>query len=310
MLLLRRVEEIGELDASGFLITLGNFDGLHIGHRKIIEELVSRSRRAGGLAAVVTFDPHPRKVLNPSNPPVMITTLNHKIKLMSDLGVDVLLILRFDREFSRMSPDAFIRDYLFAGIRFREVIVGKNYFFGRDRKGDIGLLERLARELGFKIDFVEPVRLRGHFVSSSLVRGLISDGKFQEASSCLGRPYSIYGPVVKGSGRGVELGFPTANMDLDDLAHPAPGVFAVDVIVDGQARRGIANLGVRPTFEASARPLLEVHLLDFSGDLYGKFLEVMFKRRLRDEIRFESPDGLKRQIEKDIEEIRRLSRGI
>ncbi|MBI1869950.1 MAG: bifunctional riboflavin kinase/FAD synthetase [Chlamydiae bacterium] len=287
------------------LVTLGNFDGVHLGHQRIVQELVKRARQSKASSVLVTFNPHPRKVLDPHTPLQMITSLEEKIRLVGKLDVDQMVIIPFDLGFSRISAESFVRDILFPSLKFLELIVGRNFSFGRGRQGNVDLLKRLSVELGYKIDFVEPVQAGEKVVSSSLIRQLIHHGNFKEIPKFLGRPYSLFGRVVKGQKMGKKLGFPTANLDVGAFILPPRGVYAVRTKVLGEKVLGLANIGVRPTFTQDKVLTFEVHLLDFDKDIYGEDLEVTFLEYIRDERFFQNQDQLCQQIEKDIEGLKR-----
>lgn len=297
--------EWGRLDRP-VLVTLGNFDGLHLGHRKIIETLVRRSKACKGEAVVVTFDPHPRKVLKPECRLGLMTSMKHRLKLIESLDVDATVIIPFDIDFSKISAESFVKEVLYPPLKFVELIVGRNYVFGKDRLGNTDLLQRLGEELCFKIDLIEPVEVGQHFVSSSLLRGLICEGELGKASKLLGRLFSIQGCVVKGRGMGSRLGFPTANIDLEEMVRPPRGVYAVRVEIGDERHLGVANLGIRPTFGSFEKEELEVYILDFDHEIYGCDIEISFVKRMRDEIQFEDVFKLKQQIEQDVESVRKL----
>ena len=303
MKIVRESIELGKLKGPAFA-TLGNFDGLHLGHQKIIRELISRAREAKGLAVVVTFDPHPREVLNPGEPLFLMTTMDHRIRLFEQMGVDLVWVMRFDRDFANISANAFVEEILFPNLKFCELIVGKNYVFGKNRQGNAELLRLLSQKLQFKADFVEPVETQGVVVSSSWIRRLIREGRLKEVEVLLGRPYSVCGPVVRGSGIGAEIGFRTANLDSDRILLPPRGVYAVEVKLKDQTWLGVANIGVRPTIEELERERLEVHILDFQTNIYGSVIEVVFMEKLREEVRFPDKTSLEKQIRKDVENVR------
>ena len=295
---------LGEIERP-YCVTIGNFDGVHVGHRKIITELARRSQKYGGQSIVITFDPHPRKVLNPERPLQLMTSMEHRLELFRQLGVDGVVILKFDHEFSMIRAQSFIEKMLFPALKFRELIVGQNYVFGKDREGNIGLLEILSRKLNFKIDFVESAVVGGQLVSSSLIRRLISEGSLDQAADFLGRPFSSFGKVVKGDGIGSQLGFKTANIDTDGTLLPPRGVYAVEVVMKNEKLFGIANVGTRPTFDSrQSSEKLEVHLLNFDRKIYGDAMEVTFVEMVRDERRFESTESLRQQIQSDVDNVR------
>ncbi len=288
-------------------VTVGNFDGVHRGHLLLVAAVVRAARAAGGTAVVLTFDPHPGRVLDPERAPRALMTLDQKAEALARLGVDRLAVLPFTRELSRDSPEQFARRVLAQALGAREVVVGTNFRFGHDRAGDLAELVRLGAELGFRVTGLEPVWQGGSAISSSRIREALGRGEVEAARALLGRPYAVEGVVVHGEGRGKTLGIPTANLRVLNETLPRPGVYA------GWARRGagegglpaVINLGRRPTF-GGGDTTLEVHLLDFGGDLYGSRLQVEFVGRLREERRFEGPEALLAQVRGDVAEARRI----
>lgn len=286
----------------GTVLTVGNFDALHRGHQALIGRVVERASELDQLAALVTFEPHPATVLHGDSGPKRLTTPEQKERLLEALGLDVLLRIHFTREFSRLDADAFVRRFLVDGLGVREVHVGENFSFGRDREGDLTLLRSLGSELGFVAEGMPELRNGGELISSSRIREAISRGDVGKGRSLLGRPYSIEGQVVKGSGRGAELGWPTANLDVFNELIPNAGVYV------GQARLGedttypaAVNVGVRPTVEGNRGvEVVEAHLLDFDRDCYGERIELAFLERLRDEKRFDGLAELREQIGRDV----------
>lgn len=288
------------------VITLGNFDGLHLGHREIMKKLVRRAKACRGQAVVVTFDPHPRRVLEPDCRLRLMTSTQHRLKLLESVGVDATVVIPFDVDFAKMSAEGFIKEVLYPPLRFVELIVGQNYVFGKGRTGNTDLLRKLGEELGFKVDLVEPVEVDHQVVSSSLLRELISEGDLDRVSGLLGRPFSILGSVVKGRGIGSRLGFATANLDIEGIITPPRGVYAVRVEWGEEQYVGVANIGVRPSFGNFEKEELEIYILDFNRDIYGTQIAVVFVKKIRNEIRFENWEGLRRQIELDVESVRGL----
>jgi riboflavin kinase/FMN adenylyltransferase len=284
--------------------TVGTFDGVHIGHRTIIDYAVRRARQGGLVSTVVSFDPHPRAVVTGADVP-LLTTVPERVRLMEDLGVDRFVVLRFDNEFSHLGPEAFVREILVEEIGLAEMVVGHDHGFGRGRSGDSEVLMRLSSELGFLVHSVSPKRIAGLTVSSSSIRQLLaSDGLVADAAVSLGRFYSIEGRVVSGDGRGRTIGFPTANIALGDPRKvvPAGGVYAVRVQTGSSevAVGGMLNVGTRPTFGGGA-VRVEVHLLNWTGDLYGAELRVEFVERIRSERKFDSVEALAQQLRADHE---------
>lgn len=285
-------------------LAIGVFDGVHLGHRAVIARALADAKAAGGSAAVVTFDPHPAKILRPDKAPRLLTSTPHKLRIIHSLGVEHVLVVPFTAEFAATEPENFVRA-LAAACSLREVCVGHEWAFGKNRAGNLALLDRLGHELGFDEVGVPAVEADGEVVSSTVIRAAIEQGDLAKAGRLLGRPYSILGTVKRGDQIGRQLGFPTANLAAHNEQFPPNGVYAVEVEIAGRTVRGAANIGVRPTIEhASGERLLEVHLLDFSGDLYDADLEVVFRRFLRAEKKFPSLDALREQIAADAREAR------
>lgn len=282
------------------VVGLGNFDGVHIGHQKLISELVALAREVEGIPAVFTFHPHPLAVLKPESCPPLLLSQESKQKFIARLGVDILLLAPFDVIFASLSPKDFIKTVLHEEIGARGVVVGYNYTFGHRGRGTPALLEELSSAYDYQVRVVPPVMVVGQAVSSTLIRGLLMKGEVAEAAKFLGYYPFMEGQVVAGERRGSTLGFPTANLEIDQtLLVPANGVYSAKVHIDGDTYYGVANIGVKPTFQGKMRNL-EVHLLDFYQDLYGKQIKVSFTRRLREEKRFSTPTDLIKQIERDI----------
>ena len=294
------------------VIGLGNFDGVHVGHQSLISGLVEEANNIGGTPVVFTFFPHPLEVLTGKAPPRLLTN-EAKQDTIRQLGVKVLLLVPFTLEFAGHSPDVFIEDILVRDLDVKAVFVGYNYTFGKGGRGNPETLMEGGRKHGFKVCVIPPVAVEGVPVSSTLIRGLLADGEVAGARKFLGYYPFIQGAVVTGECRGRTLGFPTANLliEEDGLTVPANGVYAVKVQVDGEHFLGVANIGIKPTFHGfSVKPNLEVHLLDFHGDLYGKEIKVFFTRRIREEKRFSSPGELVEQIRADINRARAAFCGI
>ncbi|WP_347490867.1 bifunctional riboflavin kinase/FAD synthetase [Desulfoscipio sp. XC116] len=289
------------------VVGLGNFDGIHLGHQRLISDIVAKSQAVGGTPAVFTFDPHPLAVLNPQGAPPLILPPDVKRNMFAKLGVHVLLWIPFTREFARLSPENFIKQVLHEQLAVRAVLVGYNYTFGYMGKGTPELLEEYGDKLGFDVEILQPVSIEGQPVSSTLIRSMLADGEILEARKYLGYAPVIEGTVVYGDRRGSSLlGFPTANIEVDpNLLVPANGVYSVKADIDGRVLGGVANIGIVPTFHSNSFVrTVEVHLLDFGGDLYGKEIKVYFIRRLRNEKKFNSAGELVEQIQMDINEAR------
>lgn len=303
------IERLEDLSPRAWLrpaVAVGNFDGVHRGHRALVASAVADARSRGGTAVALTFDPHPSRVLAPERAPLSLTTLEQKAELLAGLGVDVLAVIPFDWELSREEPERFAEVVLGRALGARLVAVGTSFRFGRGRAGDPALLASLGARLGFVTRIVEPVHHEGAPISSSRVREALARGAVEAAAAMLGRAHCVDGLVVRGDERGRGLGFPTANVESRNEIVACSGVYAC--WAEGRAgfparHAAVVNIGHRPTF--GGRPLgIEVHLLGFSGDLYGRELRVSFVRRLREERRFPSPAALVEQIEKDAAEAR------
>ncbi len=287
------------------VLTLGNFDGVHLGHQRIFRELKEEARKIDGEAIVFTFDPHPLKILAPQRCPPLITPFKKKLMLMERSGIDVLIVATFDQAFAGTRPEAFVKEILVAKIGARKILVGYNYNFGKDRQGNVEMLMRLGQKFGFEVKVIEAMKVNDIPVSSSKIRELIQDGKMGEAAQLLGRNYLLIGKVIWGADRGKRLGFPTANLEILNGLYPKTGVYAVEVIMGDKTYPGVADVGYNPTF--GKNPLsVEVHILDFSQDIYGEEIQLVFLERLRDEEAFENPELLARQIRKDVDAARKI----
>jgi riboflavin kinase/FMN adenylyltransferase len=279
--------------------TIGNFDGLHRGHRKIIDRVRSRARALRGTAVLVTFEPHPLAVLAPERAPGMLVTAERKLDLLAEAGLDAVLILAFTPELARVGAEEFVRDYLAGGLGAREVYVGGNFNFGRGRQGNADLLVRLCAERGIRAAKVAEVRYLGSPISSSRIRRALQSGEVELARELLGRPHGVAGTVVRGAGRGAGLGFPTANMKPREQLIPGDGVYITELVAAGGTHPSVTNIGSRPTF-AEGEFAIETHLLEGAGDLYGRDIEVRFLARLRPELRFDSVEALVGQVRQDV----------
>lgn len=282
-------------------VTVGTFDGIHRGHQAVLAEIVRRAREADRAAVLVTFDPHPLEIVAPERAPALLTVADERRLLWPLFGLDYVHVVRFTEAVRQMPPEVFVRDVLVASLRVGELVIGYDHGFGKDRSGNVDVLRRLGTEIGFAVDVVGPVEIDSEAVSSSRVRGAIEGADFASAEMGLGRPYSALGRVERGAGRGRGLGFPTANVRLDDHRKclPPDGVYAVRVELDGVLYDGMANLGSRPTFDEGERAL-EAHLLDWDGEsLYGARPLVEFVARLRSTVRFDGPRQLVEQLERD-----------
>ena len=287
------------------VVTLGNYDGVHVGHQEIFRRVRVCATERAGTAIVFTFDPHPLKVVAPERCPPIMVTCEQKIALIEAHGIDLVVCQPFAREFAEQSPSEFVQDYLVRGLGAKLIIVGYDYSFGRGREGTIDHLRELGLEFGFELEVVEPIQVDGEIVSSTRVRRLISEGRLRDANRCLGRPYSIAGTVIHGDHRGRKLGFPTANIRSTDELLPARGVYAIRVRWREKFFDGVVNLGVNPTFERR-EVTIEPHIFDFHADLYNETIEVFFIKRLRDEVKFASAEALVAQIERDVAQARQI----
>lgn len=303
VLIRNRLDELASL-GEPLHLAMGVFDGVHVGHQAVIARAVRAADREGGLAALLTFDPHPIRVIAPEKAPAsLLETLDHKARIVSGLGIRLLIALRFDAELAAMKAAEFIDRLTAAPVR--TIAVGEDWRFGHKRGGDVAFLMREADRRGFRLEAVPPVMFDGDRISSTRIRQAIRDGNLEAAAGMLGRPYSVSGTVIHGNHLGRTLGFPTANLATGDLQLPPDGVWAVRVTddTDGRLWEGVANLGVRPTLGGTSR-LLEVHLFGFTGDLYGRNLDLRFEKHLRPEMKFSSLDALRHQIEKDVQTAR------
>lgn len=282
------------------VLTLGVFDGLHLGHQLIMRTVVERAHDTGAVPTVITFDPHPRAVLHPDSAPPLLQTLDQKVEGFGVLGIEQTIVVHFDEAFSETRAEDFLNEVVKERLQAREVYLGCGFAFGHGREGNIELLRRASQELGFLADEVPEVRFRNQRVSSSKVRQLLAEGKVNLARRLLGRPYGVEGRVERGAERGRTLGFPTANVHPKNRVIPRNGVYITGALIDGQWRRSVTNVGVRPTFDAGTEPSLETFVIDWVGDLYGDVVRVRFLHRLRDEKKFGSIGELKTQIEKDV----------
>lgn len=293
--------------APGPVLSIGNFDGVHRGHRHLLAQVVEDARQRGVPAAVYTFDPPPRAVLAPSQRQPRITAWPERVRLLGELGIDHVIIERFSRAFAQHPPEWFADEVLGARIQPTAMIVGYDFRFGRARAGTV---DTLRQRLAVPVRQVEALVEHGDTLSSSLVRQLLASGEVRRAAELLGRPHVVGGVVVPGDARGRTIGFPTANVETDAELLPAIGVYAVRARIDrGPWRPAVANLGVRPTFGGDGPFLVEVHVLDFSGDIYGREVEVAFVERIRGERRFDGVDALVAQIRQDVQDARRLAEG-
>ena len=282
------------------VVAAGVFDGMHLGHQAVLRAALDSARAAGGTAVALTFDPHPSKILRPENAARLLTSTRHKLQLIGEFGIPDALVIPFDETFAAVEAEDFLRQLCSSARSLVRICVGKGWRFGHARSGDAEMLRRLGPELGFETTEVEPVIIGGTMVSSTLIRQAVESGDLETARRFLGRDYSVLGTVIRGDGLGKTLGFPTANLAAHNEQFPPDGVYAVSVLTGSQTVSGVANIGTRPTTKTDGERLLEVHLIGFSGDLYGRDIEAKFLRFLRPEKKFPDLDALRAQIALDV----------
>ena len=287
------------------VVGLGNFDGVHRGHRKLLDEVRRHAEERTGTAVAMIFDPHPPKVLRPEKAPPLLMTLEQKLSAFEQAGMAAVAVVRFTKELSRWEPETFVETVLIDWLRASEVWVGANFLFGRDRSGTFTLLRAIGQDRGFKVDKIEPVFYKDFVVSSTRIRHLVAEGRVDEAGALLGHHYAIDGEVVRGDGRGRELGFPTANLVSANELLPAYGIYASIATLDGLSHPAVTSVGVRPTI-GDGRLTVETHLLDGAHDLYGARMRLSFVRWLREEMKFDGLGPLRDQIARDAADAREL----
>jgi len=282
------------------VVTVGNFDGVHFGHQRILRRVQELARQTGRASAVLTFYPHPWRVLRPSEAPALLMTLDQRLAAIDTIGVDAALVLRFDAELANVTAEDFVWRFLVDTIGAQAVLVGGNFRFGHRQQGDVKLLADLGTRCGFEVEIVPPVIANDIVVSSTAIRNAVREGRVEDARHLLGRPFALEGEIRIGTGQGRKLVVPTLNLATEQEALPNTGVYATEAVVQGKTYRAATNVGVRPTFDGT-RVTIESHLFDFSEDLTTGKMEVRFWARLRDEQKFSGPDALRRQVLKDIE---------
>lgn len=290
-------------DLPASVVTVGNFDGVHVGHQKILATVVEKAHQIGAISIAFTFDPHPLRFLNPQDSPPLLTTLPQKARLIQQPGVDLLLCAPFDEEMLSLSPRRFVCEVLLSGLKMREIVEGPSFTFGTGKSGTVDTLRALGKELDFGVDILEDVRVGQEIVTSTRIRELLCDGSVEQAGRFLGRYYLLEGKVVEGQRRGKTLGFPTVNLATENELIPRTGVYAVLVGYQSGRYRGVANVGYSPTFEERGLTV-ETHIFDFHQEVYGQEISLYFVKRLRNEMKFNSPGELIRQMEKDAQEAR------
>lgn len=307
---MRIIRNLSEIDSPfpSPVVTIGNFDGVHLGHREIFRRVVRKAGELGGTSVVFTFIPHPRKLLDPTRAPLQINTYDEKERLIEASCIDVLICAPFTRQMAAFSADRFVEEVLVGRIGVRHLIVGYDYAFGRGREGNTEFLRRKGESLGFSVEVLSPITQKGEVYSSTRIRELILAGKVEEVVELLGRHFNLEGKVVRGAARGKTLGFPTANLETEKELLPPAGVYAVKARRGNDILDGVANIGWTPTF-GRERQSVEVHLLDFSEEIYGESVRIYFLARLRDEMKFPTPADLVRAIEADVARARTLLAG-
>ena len=291
------------------VVTIGNFDGVHIGHQSLFHEVIERADEIDGTSVAITFEPHPIKVLTDNGSPPLITLFEQKAELIKSTGIDVLVCIPFTKETAAITAEDFIEKILVEQVGMRAIVVGQDYTFGRNRSGNVALLQELSHKYGYEVivaDWIQNSVMQRGRISSTRIRDLVMAGRVAESRKLLGRYYQIRGIVARGRDRGGKLlGFPTANINLQDELCPKTGVYAVTVECLSKKYKGVANIGYSPTFD-DHQFTVEVHILDFDGDIYGEKIRVNFVQRIRDEVKFGNVDELARQIREDVAEARRI----
>lgn len=295
-------------ELQGAIVTIGNFDGVHLGHQVIFRKLLEESHREHRPSVVISFEPHPKMVLHPERRPFyLITSLEEKIVLLDALGFDAFLLIPFTLEYARTTAEEFIHAVLLEKLQIRKILIGHDYTFGRGKEGNETFLAESGRRLGFEVEVMGAVKIDNTTVSSTRIREALLAGEVRFAASLLGRPYNLAGRVIHGKQRGIRLGFPTANILPEKELVPSRGVYAVWVLLDGNRHQGVLSIGVNPTF-ADQGFSIEVHILDFKENIYDKALNLLFVERIRDEIRFGSPEELIAEINRDVTRTREILR--
>ena len=306
MEILRSIPELERLRGPLFL-AIGVFDGVHRGHQAVISTSADHAAASNGTPVVVTFDPHPEKVLRPQAAPHLLSATEHKIALIRALGVEHLLIITFDKQFAATEPEDFVQKLVIHYKPLQEICVGHEWSFGKNRRGNLDLLKKLGAKFNFDVVGIPPVKINGAVVSSTAIREAIEKGDLAKAAEMLGREYTILGTVTRGDNLGKKIGFPTANLSAHSEQFPPNGVYVAEARIDGELYRGVINLGIRPTVSSGkSERVLEIHLFDFNRDIYGHDVEVRFLKFLRSEKKFQDLDTLVQQIRQDVEQARQL----
>ncbi|PKN18172.1 MAG: riboflavin biosynthesis protein RibF [Deltaproteobacteria bacterium HGW-Deltaproteobacteria-6] len=293
-------------DFRGAFVTIGNFDGVHLSHQHICRKLAAEAKSAGKKSLVITFDPHPKMILHPNiRPFYLITTRTEKMDLLERCGVDATVIITFDQHYSKTTAEQFVQGFLWEKLAITKIIIGHDYTFGQARQGNDAYLKAQGRKLGFSVEVIKAFKIDDEIVSSTLIRNYILAGNVRTAAKLMGRYYNVAGAVVTGAGRGTGLGYPTANIEPEKELLPPPGIYAAFVMVDDHRFMGALNIGAKPTFE-DYTSTFEVFLLDYTGDLRGNKINVLFVEKLRDIVKFDGPESLKRQIALDVERTKEI----
>ena len=283
------------------VITLGTFDGLHLGHQQIVNEVIKKSNQSNSRNFLVTFEPHPRKVIPGRNEVKLLSTLDEKIEILENLGLKNLFVVNFTMEFSKQSPEEFVKKYLIEGIGLSEIVIGYDHHFGKGRDGDFELLQNMGDKYNFSVTLISEYSVDGEIISSTKIRNALLSGDVAKAGIMLGRNYSFKGTVVRGDGRGRKLGFPTANLSVDseDKLIPAKGIYAAECVVENEKNYGLLSLGSRPTFHDDGRIVPEFYIFDFDRDIYDEEMKVEMVEKIRDEEKFKSVEDLVDQMKND-----------
>lgn len=305
MIIFRGTENITG-DFRGSFVSIGNFDGVHLSHQFICRKLASEAKQAGAKSLVITFDPHPKMILHPNiRPFFLITTLDEKLERLAACGIDGVLVIPFTMDYSKTTAEEFVHNFLGRKLAIGKIIIGHDYTFGQGKKGNSDYLIAAGRDMGFAVEVVDAVKSGNDIISSTLIRKSIIEGNLKKAAVLLGRYYNVAGKVVTGFGRGITLGFPTANIEPEKELLPPPGIYAAFVDTEEKRYQAVLNIGAKPTFEDYTFSF-EVHLLNFSGDLRGKRINTDFVEKLRDIVKFDSPETLKKQIAADVEKAKTI----
>jgi riboflavin kinase/FMN adenylyltransferase len=299
------LDEISD-DFRGAVVTIGNFDGVHLGHQYIFDKVLQEARQKKCRAGVITFEPHPKMLLHPERKPFyLITSIEEKIARIAETGIDGLLLIPFSLEFSHTTAHEFVHSILWDKLGIKKIFIGHDYTFGRGREGNETLLALFGKQLGFAVEVIGAFKIGDTVISSTLTRNAILEGRMKEAAAYLGRPYNLSGVVIAGHRRGRGLGFPTANLKPDKVLVPAHGIYAVRLVLEGKTHQGVLNIGFNPTFADNALSV-EVYIFDFDEDIYGKRMDILFIDRIRDEMKFNGPARLVEQIRRDVEAARQI----